>query len=94
MMYEKEELYLEEKAEAYLGEYIQKLLDNKHKYFGNARTVRKIVEETIRKQHLRMADLPPKKRNQKLIQTIKVEDISGFQLMEEDIEPQRGIGFR
>ena len=93
-MFEKEDLEMELQAEKHLEEYIQKLLDNKHKYFGNARTIRKIVEETIRKQHLRMADIPSKKRNQKLIQTITVEDISGFQIMEEDIEPKRGIGFR
>jgi len=94
MMYEKEDLFLEKKAEKHLTEYIQKLLDNKHKYFGNARTIRKIVEETIRKQHLRMAALPSNKRTSKAIQTIKVADISGFQIIEEDNEPQRGIGFR
>ena len=93
-MYEKEDLFIDKKAEKHLAEYIQKLLDNKHKYFGNARTIRKIVEETIRKQHLRMAALPSNKRSQKQIQTIKVEDISSFQIMEEGIEPHRGIGFR
>ncbi len=94
MMFEKEELRLDKKAEKHLEGYIKKLLENKHKYFGNARTIRKIVEETIRKQNLRMADLPSNKRNQRLIQTVKMEDISGFQVMEEDAEPRRGIGFR
>jgi hypothetical protein len=41
-----------------------------------------------------MADIAPNLRDQKLIQTIKMEDISGFQIMEEDLEPRRGIGFR
>lgn len=94
MMFEKEELFLEANAEKHLEDYIQKLLSNKHKYFGNARTIRKIVEETIRRQHLRMADLPLSQRYQQLIQTIKIEDISGFQIMEEELEPRRGIGFR
>ncbi len=94
MMFEAEDLRLEKKAEVHLTQYIKILLDKKHKYFGNARTIRKIVEETIRKQHLRMADISSEKRTQKHIQTIKIEDISGFQIMEEGVEPQRGIGFR
>ncbi len=94
LIFEKEELTLEKAAEKHLEEYIKKLLENKHKYFGNARTIRKIVEETIRKQHLRMAGLPASQRTPKKIQTIKMEDISGFQIMEEDLKPRRGIGFR
>jgi len=94
MMFEKEDLILSIKAEEHLNAYIEKLLDNKHKYFGNARTVRKIIEETIRRQNLRMADIPAAKRNRELIHKIELEDISGFVIMEEDIEPKRGIGFR
>ena len=94
MMFEKEDLKLSIKAEEHLNAYIEKLLDNKHKYFGNARTVRKIIEETIRRQNLRMADIPAAKRTRELIHKIELEDISGFVIMEEDIEPKRGIGFR
>ncbi len=94
MMFEKEDMILSEAAEAHLNAYIKKLLSNKHKYFGNARTIRKIIQETIRRQNLRMADIPATKRNRTLIHTIELEDISGFAIMEEDIEPKRGIGFR
>jgi SpoVK/Ycf46/Vps4 family AAA+-type ATPase len=94
ILFEKENLSLEPDAVTHLKSYIAKLLDNKHKYFGNARTVRKIVQETIRRQNLRMADIPSANRTRELIHTIKLEDISGFAIMEEDIEPKRGIGFR
>ena len=94
MMLETEGLILNETAEKHLIEYIKKLLDNKHKYFGNARTVRKIVQETIRRQNLRMAGMTAKKRTPQQIKTITLEDISEFQIMEEDIELKRGIGFR
>ena len=94
MMFKLEELILEEAAAKHLDEYIQKLVDNKHKYFGNARTIRKIVRETIRRQNLRMADLPPKKRSAQLIKTITIDDISNFRLAEEEMQAKKGIGFR
>ncbi|MFT5166173.1 MAG: SpoVK/Ycf46/Vps4 family AAA+-type ATPase [Saprospiraceae bacterium] len=94
ILFEKENLSLEPKAAAHLKFYIEKLLENKHKYFGNARTIRKVVEETIRRQNLRMADIPAAKRTRNLINTIVLGDISGFAIMEEGIEPKRGIGFR
>lgn len=93
-MFDKEELKLEEAAENHLLWYINKLIDNKHKYFGNARTIRKIVSETIRHQNLRMAEIPAEERTWLLIHTVKLEDISGYRLMEAEMKPQRGIGFR
>ncbi|MEM9919233.1 MAG: AAA family ATPase [Bacteroidota bacterium] len=94
MMFEAESLELTPEAKEHLQRYVQKLLDNKHKYFGNARTIRKIVGETIRRQNLRMAATSSKDRTPELIRTVILDDISGFQLMEEEIEPRKGIGFR
>ena len=94
MMFDMEELKLHEAAEQHLLEYIHKLLDNKHRYFGNARTIRKIVTESIRRQNLRMAEILPEERNWLQIHTIQLEDISDFQLIESESEPKRYIGFR
>ncbi|MEO1514863.1 MAG: AAA family ATPase [Bacteroidota bacterium] len=94
MMFEAESLQLDEQADAHLQSYVGKLLNNKHKYFGNARTIRKIVGETVRRQNLRMAAIPADERTTELIATVILDDISGFQLMEEEIEPRKGIGFR
>ncbi|HHH50018.1 MAG TPA: AAA family ATPase, partial [Saprospiraceae bacterium] len=93
-MFDKEELKLEEAAENHLLWYINKLVDNKHKYFGNARTIRKIVSVTIRRQNLRMAEIPAEDRSWLLIHTVKLEDISEFRIMESEMKPHRGIGFR
>ena len=93
MMFDKEELLLAPEALNHLGSYIEKLLNNKHKYFGNARTVRKIVNETIKRQNLRMAGMDSKERKPDMISTVTLDDISGFQLLEEDSE-KKGIGFR
>lgn len=94
LMFKAEELSLEEAAKTHLQAYIQKLLSNKHKYFGNARTIRKIVSETIRRQHLRMAEIAAADRTPQLIQQVTLTDISSFQLMEEELEEKKGIGFR
>ena len=93
-MFNNEDLELSEDAFEHVRNYIQKLVESKHKYFGNARTIRKIVSEAIRNQHLRMADLPKAKRTKKAIRTIIASDLSGFKLMEEEPEQKKGIGFR
>ena len=95
IMFDAEDLMLTPQAHEHLEQYIKKLLENKHKYFGNARTIRKIVEESIRRQNLRMADIPARKRSREQIQSILLEDVSGFSILEEEVdEPQQGIGFR
>ncbi len=94
IMFDQEELQLATAARDHLSAYIDKLLTNKHRYFGNARTIRKIVQETIRQQNLRLADIPAAQRTRQLVHTIELEDISNFQLIEEDLEQKRGIGFR
>ena len=94
MMFSAENLKMEKPAEEHLTLYVEKLLSRKHKYFGNARTIRKIVQETIRRQNLRMASIPTEKRSTELIGKITFEDISSFELMESEVEERQGIGFR
>lgn len=91
LMFDNEDLKLNQEAKDYFLKYIERLLDNKHKYFGNARTVRKIVAEAVKRQHLRMADIPSSERFGDMIYTVTIDDVKDFSLMEEDIRP--GIGF-
>lgn len=93
MMFDQEDLVLDAVAREHLEKYLDKLLTNKHKYFGNARTIRKIVGEATRRQNLRMAETPKEQRTTTLIQTVTIEDIKQFDLMEADHE-SKGIGFR
>lgn len=94
MMFEAEGLTLQPEAEAHLVAYVEKLLSRKHRYFGNARTMRKIVQETIRRQNLRMAGTSSSDRSPELIKQITLEDIQSFELMESEVEEKKGIGFR
>lgn len=93
MLFDKEELKMHESAEAHIKTYIEKLLDHKHQYFGNARTIRKLVHEAIKRQNLRMADVPANERTWLLIHTILVQDVEGFELLETEVRERRSIGF-
>ena len=65
--------------------YIKKLYAARDKYFGNARTIRKIVEEAVRKQNLRMASVPVRERNPEAVRTLTADDLK-------DIEVNKALG--
>ncbi len=92
-MFANEDLKLDAEASAFLLQSIKNLLANKHKYFGNARTVRKLVEEIVRRQNLRMAEMASTERSQTMIHTVKIEDLKGIALLEGERQGHT-IGFR
>lgn len=78
-----------------LAKLVKNLYDNKDKYFGNGRSIRKIVEEAIRNQHLRMSEMEPTKRSLKMIRTINAKDIDSIEYADKskpDVLPP--LGFR
>ncbi|MCP4443273.1 MAG: AAA family ATPase [Aureispira sp.] len=93
-MFEKENLYLSTEAKDHLLKYIDILLEHKHKYFGNARTMRKVVKEVTRRQHLRLAAIANDQRTHEMVKTIAVEDLENFKLIEQNEDQHKGIGFR
>ncbi len=88
---EKENLTPDEEAAAHIKSYLQFLYDRRDKHFGNAREVRKIVEKSVRAQHLRMASLDKAARTEKMIFTLTLDDVDEFKL--EDSLKKKGIGF-
>ena len=80
------------KAEKHIRKYISHLYKTRNKFFGNARSIRKLVERAYRSQELRMADLPKSKRTKKMMSTVTVEDLKGFEITEVTAERPR-IGF-
>ena len=80
-----EDLIPDKNAEDYLRIYIKKLYKARDKYFGNARTIRKITEEAVRKQNLRMASVPARKRSKEAVRTLTYEDVK-------DIEVNKALG--
>ena len=78
MMLSDKDFTVDAKAKKHLQEYITHLYKNRDKFFGNARSMRKIVEQSIRFQELRMADLEKRKRTKKAIHSIIYEDVKAF----------------
>jgi hypothetical protein len=89
----KENLRLNSDAREHLVSYLQQMIDNKHKYFGNARTVRKIVQEVVRRQNLRLASMSAAERTPEIISTVIADDAQGFELMEQQQDDRKMIGF-
>lgn len=94
-MFEKENLYLDLASKTHLEKYVKQMLEHKHKYFGNARSIRKVVKEIARRQNLRLASLPSNERTQDMVKTVMLDDFTDFKLMDQNNDtPRKGIGFR
>ncbi len=89
----KENLKADAKAEEHLKAYLSGMFANKDRYFGNARTVRNIAEESIRHQQLRMAGIESSKRTQEMMETLTVDDVLEFKVVEQNTHPS-GLGFK
>ncbi|CAG0906252.1 unnamed protein product, partial [Cyprideis torosa] len=77
-MLSNENLKLNAKAKTFILDYLKEMVRTKSKFFGNARAIRKVVEKTIKNQHLRLANLPKEKRTKSLRSTITFDDVKDF----------------
>lgn len=87
-----ERLVPDAEAEVHLQKYLKTLYDRRDKYFGNARSVRKIIQQAVKNQHLRMSMIDKKLRTAEMLATLTVEDLKDFNLDEEAGNSKR-IGF-
>ena len=87
-------IFPEPKASDYLMKYIDFMYKTRDKYFGNGRAVRKVIEEAIRNQHLRLSDLPKSKYTKKAIETLTFEDVEEFNTVVKPNMASGGIGFK
>jgi ATP-dependent Clp protease ATP-binding subunit ClpA len=84
----------EPKAADHLMKYIDFMYKTRDKYFGNGRAVRRVIEESIRNQHLRLASTDTADIKDNDVETLTFEDVAEFTT---DIKPNYasgGIGFR
>ncbi len=79
-MLKKEGLTPDKEAEKHLITYINKLYKTRDKYFGNARTIRKITEEAVKNQNLRMAEIPARERSASDIKTLTYSDVKNIEV--------------
>lgn len=77
-MLEPENIEPDEQAATHLKAYFDYIHSNKDKYFGNARAVRKVVEEAVKNQHLRLAQIDSSLRDDAALRTLTFEDVDEF----------------
>ena len=82
----------DEAAEKHLKAYLEMMYGIKDKYFGNGREVRKVIEQAVRNQHLRLSQMTVKERTPEAINKLTFEDVKEFSLDAPNRKP--GIGFR
>lgn len=93
-MFEDDGYHITAKAKDYLREYFDKLVLYKDKYFGNARTVRKIVLEVIKNQNLRISKIEVADRKRGSVNKISFEDVTTVEvMMTEQTWEKKGISF-
>lgn len=61
-----------------LKKYFNKIYRNRDKTFGNARIVRDLVENALKNQMLRVADIPVEERHEEVLKYILPEDIGNL----------------
>ncbi len=88
-----EKLSPDAEADEYLKKYMKYLYDRRDKFFGNARSVRKIISQAIRKQHLRMASLDKASRTEEMLAMLTIADMKDLNF-EEEAGSKNKIGFR
>lgn len=82
-------------SEEYLRNYLTFIHNYRDKYFGNARTVRQIVDEAIKKFDLRLAAASLETRNDPAHNILRTEDLEMFKTDKSDfIFNRRSIGFQ
>ena len=93
MLFKKEQLTPTVEASQHLQNYFTWLYTKRNKFFGNAREVRNVVVESVKNQHLRMAEIPANQRTKKNIETLELSDVYEFNPSDES-KINSSIGFR
>jgi len=84
-----------EEAREHLTKYLNFIYGYRDKYFGNARTVRNVVNEIVKNQNLRMASLTAIERKGVSGNTLTLEDVQELKLDTSGfVFNKKGIGFR
>ncbi|MCI5083673.1 MAG: AAA family ATPase [Saprospiraceae bacterium] len=95
LMLEEKSLQPDEAAKAHLDEYFKFLYEYRDKYFGNARTVRNIINEAIKNQNLRLAALKGEEREKTPDDILTLRDVQNFKLDKSGfLFNKKTIGFR
>jgi hypothetical protein len=77
----------------HLKKYFSFLHSLRDKHFGNARTVRQVVGEVVKNQHLRLAGMKKEDRTKEVMDAIIFDDVKEFEIKDAGGRPT-AVGFR
>lgn len=77
-MLHSDQIEMEPDAMTHLATYFEHLIRYKNKFFGNARAVRKVIEKSIKNQHLRLASMEAADRKPEMLQVLTQDDVAEF----------------
>ncbi|HMJ71430.1 MAG TPA: AAA family ATPase [Cyclobacteriaceae bacterium] len=92
-IFSKEGVTPEPAACEHLKKYFAFLYSLRDKHFGNARTVRQVVGEVVKNQHLRLAGMKKEDRTKEIMDAIIFDDVKEFEIKETS-GPSRPLGFQ
>jgi AAA+ superfamily predicted ATPase len=92
-LFMKEDVQLDEQARSHLFNYFTFIHSHKDRHFGNARTVRQVVGESVKNQNLRLAAMKKEERTKEKMETIILDDVKEFEIKEVNTKTSR-IGFQ
>jgi len=93
-MYRHEEVMPDVTATDYLLKYFTFLYDRRDEHFGNARTVRQVVGESVKNQNLRLAGMRKEDRTKEMMETVVFDDVKEFELKDTDFGKHNKLGFQ
>ncbi len=93
LMFNEKSIIVSPKAKKHLRKYLAFVHKFRDKYFGNARTVRNVVNDAIRNQNLRLSELSDSEQKEDH-NILKLEDVLTFKLDKSDfVFNRKRIGF-
>lgn len=90
-LFKAENMRLDDEADKFLQEYITQMYQIRDKFFGNAREIRKLVQDLIQNQNLRLASLDKDKRSKEMLETVTLDDLKDLKLGD---GKRKGLGFK
>lgn len=92
-MFRKEEVMPDVDAATHLKNYFTFIYEHRDEHFGNARTVRQVVGESVKNQNLRLAAMKKEDRTTEMLSTVIIDDVREFELKDTSfVKPK--LGFR
>lgn len=94
-LFKEENLTMDNESRTHLNTFLTAAYEKRDKFFGNAREVRKIVQEAVKNQNLRMAEMDPSLRTREMIGTVTKKDVEEFDISKLDqLKNKKSIGFK